>query len=425
MMKDKTLFQQIKEGFQDTLYIWAKEIRNVFHDEGVLIFCILVPLGYPLLYSWIYNNEVVRDVPVAIVDMDHTALSREYIRKVDASPDVKVAYYCNSLEEAQDMVGRQMVRGAIYLPSDFSKNINRGEQSFVSVYCDMNLMLAYKAIYQTSQAVASLMSAHIQIERSADMTNRENEVTVEPIRQEQVNIFNSTIGYGNAIIPPVLMLILHQTLLLGIGLAAGTARENNRFADLVPISHHYNGIFRIVMGKGLCYFMIYMVMGTYVGLCVPRFFSYTAMNHAEYFFPFLIPYILATTFFGLTVTGVVRHRENILLLVMFTSVPLLFLSGVSWPVSNMPTFWKYFSYLFPSTFGLRGYTTLSSMGGTLNDIEFEYKALWIQVFVYVFLTCIVYRRQINLSRTHTRERIERIKEMLQSVQKSKQSVEEE
>lgn len=112
-MKDKTLFQQIKEGFQDTLYIWAKEIRNVFHDEGVLIFCILVPLGYPLLYSWIYNNEVVRDVPVAIVDMDHTALSREYIRKVDASPDVKVAYYCNSLEEAQDMVGRQIGRAHV------------------------------------------------------------------------------------------------------------------------------------------------------------------------------------------------------------------------------------------------------------------------------------------------------------------------
>ena len=420
MMIDMTLFQQIKEGFHDSLYIWAKEVRNVFHDEGVLIFCILVPLGYPLLYSWIYNNEVVRDVPVAIVDMDHMSLSREYTRKLDASPDVKVACYCNSLDEAQDLVGRQKVRGVVYLPSDFSKNINRGERSFVSVYCDMSLMLAYKAIYQASQAVASLMSAQIQIERSVDMTNRDNEVTVEPIRQEQVNIFNSTIGYGNAIIPPVLMLILHQTLLLGLGLAAGTARENNRFADLVPISRHYNGIFRIVVGKAMCYFMIYMVMGTYLGLCVPHFFSYTAMNHAEYFFPFLIPYILATTFFGMTVSGLVRHRENILLLVIFTSVPLLFLSGTSWPVSNMPAFWKYFSYLFPSTFGLRGYTTLSSMGGTLQDIEFEYQALWIQVFVYIFLTCLVYRRQIALTHAHNRERLDQIKEMLKTSEKNKQ-----
>ena len=58
------------------LYIWAKEMRNVFTDEGVLIFFILVPLGYPLLYSWIYNNELIRQTPFAIVDMDHSALSR-------------------------------------------------------------------------------------------------------------------------------------------------------------------------------------------------------------------------------------------------------------------------------------------------------------------------------------------------------------
>lgn len=418
-----TLFQQIKEGLSDMLYIWAKEMRNVFTDEGVLIFFILVPLGYPLLYSWIYNNEVIRETPVAIVDMDHSALSREYIRKVDASPDVSVAYYCNSVDEGKDLVGRQEVRGVIFIPSDFAKKVNRSEQSYVSVYCDMSLMLAYKAIYQTTLAVASLMSEQIQIDRSLSFNSHEDMQTTEPIRQEVVNIFNSTIGYGNAIIPPVLMLILHQTLLLGIGLAAGTARENNRYADLVPISHHYNGIFRIVMGKGLCYFMIYMVMGTYVGLCVPRFFSFTAMNHAEYFFPFLVPYILAVTFFGMTVSGLVRHRENILLLVIFTSVPLLFLSGVSWPISNMPPFWRYFSYLFPSTFGLQGYMTLSSMGGTLNDIEFEYKGLWIQVFVYVFLTCLVYRRQISLAHTHNRERLDQIMAMLKSAKEGKPQTE--
>ena len=188
-----TLFQQIKEGLSDMLYIWAKEMRNVFTDEGVLIFFILVPLGYPLLYSWIYNNEVIRETPVAIVDMDHSALSREYIRKVDASPDVSVAYYCNSVDEGKDLVGRQEVRGVIFIPSDFAKKVNRSEQSHVSVYCDMSLMLAYKAIYQTTLAVASLMSAQIQIDRSLSFNSHEDMQTTEPIRQEVVNIFLSLI----------------------------------------------------------------------------------------------------------------------------------------------------------------------------------------------------------------------------------------
>ena len=85
-MNKEGLLYKISEGIQDMCYIWSKEIRSTIKDEGVLIFLILVPLAYPLLYSWIYNNEVVRDVPTAIVDLSHTQTSREFIREFDAGP---------------------------------------------------------------------------------------------------------------------------------------------------------------------------------------------------------------------------------------------------------------------------------------------------------------------------------------------------
>src|SRR3712207_3088670 len=94
-----SFFRKIARGLQDMCYIWAHEMRNVIKDEGALIFMILVPLGYPLLYSWIYNNEVVHDVPTAIVDMSHSASSRQFIEKYDASADTKAAYYCDNMEE--------------------------------------------------------------------------------------------------------------------------------------------------------------------------------------------------------------------------------------------------------------------------------------------------------------------------------------
>ena len=260
-MREERLINRIVDGLKDMCYIWAKEMRSTIKDEGVLIFFILVPILYPLLYSWVYNNEVVREVPVAVVDMSHSQRSREYLRQVDASPDVSVAYHCNNLAEAKQLIGKQVVHGVIYIPADFSTNIGRGEQATVEVYCDMSLMLTYKAIFQTSQAVATAMNSHIQIERSGGMTDRDDELTTHPLEVDEVPIFNSTNGYGNALIPAVLLLILQQTLVLGIGLSAGTARESNRYRDLVPISRHYNGIFRIVLGKGLCYFMIYAVMG--------------------------------------------------------------------------------------------------------------------------------------------------------------------
>ena len=408
----ESLFGRINEGLHDMCYIWAKEMKATVQDEGVLIFFILVPLLYPLLYSWAYNNEVVRDVPVAVVDLSHSQLSRQFIRQYDASPDVKVAYHCNSIDEARELVGKQVVRGVVYIPTDFATNINRMEQSHISVYCDMAFILTYKAIYQTATAVSAEINKEIQVHVSGNYTQREDEVSTQPLAFDEVAIFNPTGGYGNFIIPGVLMLIIQQTLLLGIGLSAGTARESNRYRDLVPVSRHYNGIFRIVLGKSLCYFMVYAVMAAWLTMVVPRLFHFVTLLEWHSLLGLMVPYILACIFFGMMISCMIKYRENVMLLIVFMSVPLLFMSGVSWPQSSLPGAWQSVAYLFPSTFGVRGFVRLNSMGATLADIEHEYQMLWIQTTVYFFMTCLVYRYQINQAHQHALETIKRMQEKL-------------
>lgn len=388
------LFERIKQGFGDLCHIWVDEMRTVWKDEGVLIFFILVPLFYPLLYSWIYTNEVVREVPVAVVDLSHSQMSRDFIRQFDASPDTHVAYYCNNLEEARDLIGHQEAFGVLYFPADFQTNVLRMDQSHVSVFCDMSFMLYYKAIYQTATAVAGNINSKIQIERAGNWTEREDEIAKKPLDFDEVQIFNSTGGYGNFIIPGVLMLILQQTLLLGIGLSAGTARERSTTGSFLPDDSYYDGMFRTVLGRALCYFMIYAVVASYITLVVPRMFSFTSLLDSGDLSCFMLPYILSCIFFAMIVSCTVRHRENIILLVVFTSVPLLFISGVSWPQSAIPEFWQWFSWLFPSTFGVRGFVRMNTMGALLGDVRTEYIALWGQTVVYFFITCLLYRREV-------------------------------
>ncbi|MFA6727002.1 MAG: ABC transporter permease [Prevotella sp.] len=408
-MEQEGFFKAIGHGIQDMCYIWAKEMRNAFSDEGVLIFCILVPIFYPLVYSWIYNNEVVRDVPVAIVDMSHSHLSREFIRDYDASPDTKVAYYCDNLEEAKQLAGRNAVHGVLYFPEDFEKRIYRSETSNVSTYADMSLMLYYRAVYSTAVNVANKINSKIQISRSTDFTNQEDKITASPIKSDNIAIFNEPGGYGNAIIPGVLMLILQQTLLLGIGLSAGTARENNRYKELVPISKHYMGTFRIILGKAMTCFMTYCIQAAYITLCVPHFFNFTEMSTPMALWGLLVPYILAVTFFGMTLSCFVRYRENVLLLVIFTSVPFLFMTGVSWPLSNIPGFWEGVACLIPSTWGIRAFISINNMGATLDEVQKFIIPLWIQVIVYGFTTFLVYRYQLNLTKKQAYAAIENIK----------------
>ena len=402
-MNQQGILHTIADGVRDACYIWRDELRLVLKDEGVLIFFIIVPLIYPLLYSLIYNNETVREVPVVVVDDCHSALSRKFIRMCDASPDVQIKYHASDMDEAQMLVGRQIVKAIYRIPADFESNLMRMQQSVVSVYCDMSLMLTYKAAYQTALAVSQTMNKEIQIQLAGHYTKREEQIQAAPLQCDDVALYNPGGGYGSAVLPAVLMLILQQTLVLGIGMAAGTARETNRFSDLVPIQSHYHGTFRIVLGKSMVYFMIYAVMGTWLTVVVPRLFNFPHLAQWYNLLMLMLPYTLACIFFGITVSCLVRYRENVMLLMVFVSIPLLFLSGASWPQSAIPGFWQGISWLFPSTFGVRAYVRLNSMGGSIGDVLFEYQVLWLHVLIYFIVACLVYRHHINLARRHAEE----------------------
>lgn len=389
---------KVLQGIQDMFYIWREEIHKIFTDQGILIFFFLVPLAYPLLYAFIYTNEVVREVPAVVVDNSNSSMSREFIRKVDATADISIMGYCSDLEEAKEILKRGEAYGIYYIPEDFTDKLMHLEQSEISIFCDMSGMLYYKAMLLSATEVSLEMNKDIKIARAGNTTDRQDEVTAQPIEYESVALFNPQNGFASFLIPAVLILIIQQTLLLGVGLSVGTDRERNRINDLVPISRHYNGTLRIVMGKSFAYFLVYAVVSIYVLCVVPRIFSLPQIANPFTLMAFLLPFVIACIFFAMASSVFVRNRETCMLMFVFTSVPLLFLSGISWPSSAIPWFWKAFSYIFPSTFGIKGFVAINNMGATLNEVAIFYVALWIQAGVYFILTCVAYRWQIIRSR---------------------------
>lgn len=418
-MKQESLKQIIRQGIAGLFHICSQELKAVFRDQGVLIFFLLVPLAYPLVYAFIYTNEVVREVPAAVIDHSNSALSREFIRHIDASADVHIQSYCADMEEAKTLMKETKVYGVIYIPESFSKDIASGKQTTVSIYSDMSGMLYYKALLMASTNASLDLNKQIQIKRLGNTTQRQDEVSTAPIEYEDISLFNPQDGFASFLLPAVLILIIQQTLLLGVGLSAGTARENNRFKDLVPISRQYQGTLRIVGGKSLAYFLIYVLVATYILCLVPKLFSLVQIAQPATLLAFTIPYILACIFFAMTCSIFIHHRESCLMIYVFTSVPLLFISGISWPGAAVPTFWKVFSWLFPSTFGINGFVRINNMGATLPEVALEYRALWLQTGIYFLTTCLVYRYQIILSRRHAIERLRMFKQRKLSTKTSK------
>lgn len=214
--------------------IWYREIGNIFRDKGIMIFILFVPLAYPLLYSYVYTNEVVREVPVAVVDESHSELSRELLRKMDASPDMKIVAYCDNLSAAQEMIRRQEVYGIVRIPSDFTRELWKGNQAPIGLYCDMSSMLYYKALLLTATNVSLEVNKDIKVNHYLpSTTDRQAEITRMPIDYDYVPLYNPQSGFAAFLIPPVLMLIIQQTLLLGIGMSTGNSREHH-MGSVIP-----------------------------------------------------------------------------------------------------------------------------------------------------------------------------------------------
>lgn len=400
----------MKKSLINIIQIWMTEMNEIIHDKGILIFIIFVPLCYPLLYSYVYTNEVVREVPFAVIDDNNSSSSREFIRKMDATPDAKLVAHCNSVEEARQLLKESKIYGVVHIPKTFTYDIWRGEQTTLGLYCSMSSLLYYKALLLAANNVSLDMNRDIKVEQHLHPTTREDEkISRMPIEYDYVSLYNPQSGFAAFLIPPVLMLIIQQTLFLGIGMSMGNQREKC-LARMLPKRKWYRRPFDIVTGKAIFYFMLYLLMAIYMYTAVTRWFGLPNLGDYYVFLQFIVPYILACIFMAMVLSVLVYRREDCIMLFVFLSVPLLFMSGISWPGSEIPTIWKYVSWLFPSTFGMNGYLRIMGTGASIADIRHEYIGLWCQVVVYATLACIMYRFRLKaivkrLSSADTRTQI--------------------
>ena len=295
------------------------------------------------------------------------------------------------MNEAELLMRERKVNGIVYFPGDYAERIERADgQAHISVYTDMSSFLYYKNVSMGVNYVMLDESKDIQLRRYA-MTGRNGEEAlqlVEEVPFEQVNLFNETGGYSSFLIIIILVLAIHQTLFFGIGMLAGTAREESNQLFYIPGRDHDRSISRIIFGRAMSYFIIYLGITVWCFLLVPRIFCLPHVGSVREIMRFSVPFLMATIFFSMTISSFVRQRETGMVTLLSSTLLLLFISGVPWPESSMPRVWVWLSYLFPSTFGIRGFVAINSMGATLKTISGTYIALWLQTGIYFILACL-------------------------------------
>lgn len=420
--KEQSIGQLVKESVEDMFYIWREEFRNVFRDSGVMVFFFLVPLMYPVLYAFIYNNNVVREAKMVVVDHSRSQYSREFARDVNATPDVQIVKYCANMEEARRMLDEKKAYGILYFPYEFSDDLHSGRQANVSLFVDMSSLLYYKNFLLSVTEVSLELGKKITLSNNPPSTREMARITVNPVRNESIAMFNPLNGFASFLVPAILVLVIQQTLILGICMLGGTEREKNRFRALIPISRHFHGTLRIVLGKSLTYLMLYALVCCWVVVIVPYLFDFPQLASGKTLILFFLPYLFACIFFSMTLSGFAISREAPMVIFVFTSVVLLFISGVSWPLHAIRGFWKGVAFIFPSTAGIQGFIGINSMGAELYEVAPYYKWLWVQAGVYFLTACLVYRYQIIRSRRLALKRLQVLRKRAETRKRGKEFV---
>lgn len=386
----------IKAGLNNISSIILNEFKTISGSFAIVLVLMGGIFMYGLLYNYMYAPDVVRNVPVVVVDNSKTELSREYIRLLNATPQVDVIATGEDYPQAQELMKMDEAAGILYLPYDFTDRVSRGDESVFIMYETTNAFLNYLAMQEASAGSMLALNDRYRPEMVVFLPSQAAaQLSVaKPINVAGTALYNYTEGYGTYLIPAVLIVIMFQTLLMVIGMVSG---EERQFKLLQVYRPTFGQAGRLVIGKTFVYMMLYAVFSLFLLGLIPLIFDLPDIGNVWNIIMLLIPFLMATSFFGLTASVIFTDSDVPLLMIAFFSVGLIFLSGVSYPLELMPWYWKLSHFLIPAAPATLAYVKLNSMGASMAEIHMEYVTLWVQCAVYFVLACWAYRYNIRKS----------------------------
>lgn len=365
----------IKEWILDTAKVVRREFGLVFSSPGTLLFFFALPLAYPIVYALIYNTEVTRNMPVAVVDNCRTADSREFVRHADATQAIEICGYAANMAEAKRWWEEKKCYAILEIPQDYSKRTYRGEQGVINFYSDMSLLLRYRTFLESLTSLQMETDAELRT-MAVNTLGVGGMVSGGSVETESYFLGDPEQGFASFILPGIVVLILQQSMMLGITFLCGASDERKRkYGGVDPYAIQASPS-ATVIGKMLCYVILYIPLCIYILHYIPMWFAFPHIGDIFDAILFMLPLLIASAMLGQTLQVMVSERESAFIVVVFTSVAFLFLSGLTWPRYAMPDLWKVVSDMIPSTWGVEGFIRINNNGATLAQESVAYHWLW-------------------------------------------------
>jgi ABC-2 type transport system permease protein len=355
---------------------FVDEWRRVLAMRGAFILLMVAPLVYGIYYPQPYLNQILRKIPIAVVDSDQSELSRRIVQMLDASGAVNVALRAETLADARAALDRGEAFAVVGIPPGTERDVLKGTTVHVPIYADAT----YLFIFRTTASGIAVAINTLSSELAAGGARTDGSLVKATLAEASPAdillqpIFNPVGGYASYIVPAAFVLILQQALLIGASLLT-----------VVALAQGAGGALATVLGRGVAHLTIYLPALALYFIVLPRFYGFSTLGQPLQLFALASLFILASSFMGQAAGAWFKNPETPTLIFLGTSLPQLFLTGFSWPREAIPEPVQAVGYIFPSDFAIDGLVRIDQLGASLWEVARDWRGLWILAVVYFTL----------------------------------------
>ena len=376
---------------------FKEEVKLIFKDPAIILTIIGGVILYSFLYPQPYAKQSVSKLAISVVDYDKSDVSRSIIFKLNATPQITVSRHDLSEKDAKEALLKDQIKAIIVIPKGFKRDLALNKSPTIAIGADSSYFLIYGGVLEGSMKSVLTQSATIKV---ANLLKKQVPISgakdaYVPYSLNIINLFNKDNSYTQYVVPAVFILILQQTMLIGLGILGGGINERMRNKEKMYFMTA--PVWQLFLSRIFIFGSIFFVhMLFYFGYSF-ELFSVTHLANIYDLLTFGFAFLMASLSLGLFLGSLFSSREIATPVILFSSLPLVFSAGFVWPLEALPEWIHTLSLFVPVIPGIHGFLGLNQMGASFSMVTSDYVLLWIQTFVYLTLAAVIFVKKRNLA----------------------------
>lgn len=338
------------------LNIVIREFLRLKKRPAAWVLLLVIPIGVFFYLGAIYEEGAIERVNIAVLDLDHSDLSRKVIQNVEAAPKLHIVKFLNSNDVIDDVfLNYPEIKGFYVIPKNFQKNIYGGKQEKLLVYTNSSNIIYGNLIYKEAATFINTMSAGINLNsfKLHGIPHEKAMKMVMPIKVITKPLYNSYYNYLYYLVPGLTTVLLQMIVFFLAARSINSEYTNDTYNELLELTK--GSIFKIIFGKLFTYTLLGFLVAIFIFSVVHPLLGVPSSESTLPFLWVALVFVMTNAMLGMMISTIFKNEAIAMDVSFVYNSPAFVFSGFTFPIMAMPTFNAWYAQLIPYTHFLNAF----------------------------------------------------------------------